>query len=1097
MDSIPSRGKAGEPGSPDAKFEFMRKFKKNQRSARSRELRIWKRSQHRRTSRSNFKLLRSLQHGLSPAEIKLKLKVSRCARKSGAFKHPVSLVEKSAFTVDDGKLAQRGPECIDPLKRVFFNTRIRTHIGTYNTRTLTAKWRRHELVSHCVRKGIEVLAIQEHRIVFVSEDPIKKEVYGNDWVFLYTSADAKGVGGIGFLVSSRVYKFVNSIKSISSRVLQLNIRDHDKIASCFYSVYSPTSCAEIEVVEKFYSDLSGSVTALSLSTLVFIMGDFNAMLVAKKSVLFSSNKLENQNSSLLSDFIETHDLVAVNTIFRKHNMVSFYGPKKRKALLDYILVRKKWCKSVSNCDVKLVAAVASDHNLVRADVKWVLKNNKKGGRKVYKDLKFLKNENCAKAVTTFVKDQYNLNKTEDVKENYKLFSKLAMEGVDEFVPVKEPVVRGKPWEDEEIKRLRQELEAAKLRYLHCRSEDNKVSASQCAKKLSEVYTSNECKFYDKLSDELMELSGDHKVAEVWRKIDLITGRKARSRHTIDADSEEDRVRIWVEHFRKLLSPSVISLEEKIVHKSVLPDVKLKYNVDPFSMNELKAAVASVSVGKASGVDGMINEILKLNDLHPVLLDILNSAYSSKTVPLEWLVSVLIPVFKKGVSSDPNNYRGIALMCVCAKLYNRLLLERLRSVLDKYLRYNQNGFRQFRSTAQHVLAVRRIFECINMTQNSKCVAIFVDFCKAFDSISWAQMEAILYAYQVPTELVQAIMSVYDGAKAGLRDENGVVLDENTFDLSVGVLQGDTLAPYLFIIVMDFVLRSSMIDKCGLLISKKTGTVRRGTPAVYLTDLDFADDIVLFASTIANAQKLLSSLEKVAATVGLRINASKTEYILVGEWGLRRVKQIKVCAGPLKRVEDYKYLGSWILNSKEDFQIRKIAAWKAIVKLHRVWRSAGIDREVKIKMFQATVESVLLYNATTWTMTATLEKSLDGAYTKLLRYALNISWREHKTNKELYGNLPRVSVRLRERRLNFAGHCWRSYQTANQPVHQLLFWSVPEGTTKRGNFSSYVKVLLADYFGEKIKKKEYGQSVLDVKSAMENRDSWRRHVKKICA
>ena len=50
--------------------------------------------------------------------------------------------------------------------------------------------------------------------------------------------------------------------------------------------------------------------------------------------------------------------------------------------------------------------------------------------------------------------------------------------------------------------------------------------------------------------------------------------------------------------------------------------------------------------------------------------------------------------------------------------------------------------------------------MNMTQNAKCVAIFVDFCKAFDSISCAQMEGILCAYQVPTELVQAIMSVYE-------------------------------------------------------------------------------------------------------------------------------------------------------------------------------------------------------------------------------------------------------------------------------------------------------------------------------------------------
>ena len=191
-----------------------------------------------------------------------------------------------------------------------------------------------------------------------------------------------------------------------------------------------------------------------------------------------------------------------------------------------------------------------------------------------------------------------------------------------------------------------------------------------------------------------------------------------------------------------------------------------------------------------------------------------------------------------------------------------------------------------------------------------------------------------------------------------------------------------------------------------------------------------------------------------------------------------------------------MGSRILNSTNDFKIRKIAAWKAATKLHRVWRSTVIGREVKVKLFLATVESVLLYNATTWTMTKSLEKSLDGTYTKLFRYALNVSWRDHMKNVELYGDLPRVSVRLRERRLIFAGHCWRSYQSANQPVHKLLVWSVPDGVAKRGNFSTYVKVLLEDYGGEKIKKKEYVQAVLDLKSAMEDRESWRKYVKRVC-
>ena len=277
-----------------------------------------------------------------------------------------------------------------------------------------------------------------------------------------------------------------------------------------------------------------------------------------------------------------------------------------------------------------------------------------------------------------------------------------------------------------------------------------------------------------------------------------------------------------------------------------------------------------------------------------------------------------------------------------------------------------------------------------------------------------MEANLHAYQVPEELVNAIMSMYHGAKAGVRSESGSVADEDAFDLSVGVLQGDTLAPYLFVIVIDFIMRKAMVDSCGIQLTSKRGTRSRVTaPATYLTDLDFADDIALFGSTIANAQKLIEDLEKATLSVGLRINQLKTEYILVDDWEKIRLKPIKVKHGELKRVEGYKYLGSWLLNSEADFQVRKQLAWKAIIKLFRIWKSSNISREVKINLFRATIESILLYNATTWTMTHTLEKSLDGAYTKLLRYALNIKWSDKITNKELYGDLSPVSVRLRER------------------------------------------------------------------------------------
>jgi hypothetical protein len=111
------------------------------------------------------------------------------------------------------------------------------------------------------------------------------------------------------------------------------------------------------------------------------------------------------------------------------------------------------------------------------------------------------------------------------------------------------------------------------------------------------------------------------------------------------------------------------------------------------LSELQQAVKSLDCGQACGLDNMITEVLKLNEIHPTLLRILNDILLSKVPPSDWLTSILIPspVFKKGSASECNNYRGIALMSIVSKLFNRLLADRLRIRIDKSLRYNQNGF----------------------------------------------------------------------------------------------------------------------------------------------------------------------------------------------------------------------------------------------------------------------------------------------------------------------------------------------------------------------------------------------------------------------
>ena len=127
-------------------------------------------------------------------------------------------------------------------------------------------------------------------------------------------------------------------------------------------------------------------------------------------------------------------------------------------------------------------------------------------------------------------------------------------------------------------------------------------------------------------------------------------------------------------------------------------------------------------------------------------------------------------------------------------------------------------------------------------------LFVDFTKAFDSIHREKMEQILLAYGLSKETVAAVTILYKNTKVKVPSPDG---DKEYFDIVAGVLQGDALAPYLFIICQDYVLRTSIdkISENGFDLRKKRS---RTYPAKTITDANYADDIAILANTPNQAE-----------------------------------------------------------------------------------------------------------------------------------------------------------------------------------------------------------------------------------------------------
>ena len=314
------------------------------------------------------------------------------------------------------------------------------------------------------------------------------------------------------------------------------------------------------------------------------------------------------------------------------------------------------------------------------------------------------------------------------------------------------------------------------------------------------------------------------------------------------------------------------------------------------MQELDSVLRKIKNRKVAGLDEIPPEVWKTRQFDDILLRHCNAVYNQ--IPIDkWMKGCILSFPKKGYFGLAKNYRGITLTSIAVKIYKALLRNRIEPKID-ILRKKQNGFRRNRSTTSQLLTIRRILEGVRA--NLQATLLFVDFTKAFHSIHRGKTEQNLLAYGLPKETVAAITILYRNTKVNVRSPDG---DTEYFDIVAGVLQGDTLAPYLFIICVDYVLRTS-IDKIrenGFELTKKRS---RRYHATTITDADYADDIAILANTPNQAETLLHSLEWAAAGIGLIVNAHKTEYMCCNQAG-----DISTLDGTsLKLVDKFTYRGS---------------------------------------------------------------------------------------------------------------------------------------------------------------------------------------------
>ena len=177
--------------------------------------------------------------------------------------------------------------------------------------------------------------------------------------------------------------------------------------------------------------------------------------------------------------------------------------------------------------------------------------------------------------------------------------------------------------------------------------------------------------------------------------------------------------------------------------------------------------------------------------------------------LVWLIPVTltstrlaendIPIYKGGGTSDPSNYRGIAISSCFSKLFSRILFNRIDSYIEdnNVIGHEQIGFRKNCCTSDHILTLKTLTE--KAFKSSKYLfACFIDLSKAFDTINRRALFHKLYKFNVRGHFLNILKQMYASLIYSVKTKHGL---SQSFETKIGVMQGCILSSTLFSLYLN--------------------------------------------------------------------------------------------------------------------------------------------------------------------------------------------------------------------------------------------------------------------------------------------------------
>ena len=404
--------------------------------------------------------------------------------------------------------------------------------------------------------------------------------------------------------------------------------------------------------------------------------------------------------------------------------------------------------------------------------------------------------------------------------------------------------------------------------------------------------------------------------------------------------------------------------------------------NPWTLHELQCAVRRTKIHKGADEAGLVAELLKnsSDDFQEDLLRLFNDILYTGNFPPCWSKTLFQMLAKKARAQQPSDFRPIANIRLLYKTFAFMILARIEASLEAHQPEEQHGFRKHRRKDEHLLTAT-LFLDKAWDKGIPVWIVSLDLSKAFDRVNWDALWLALHDHGISEHLVWILQLIYSNQSGEVQGEHS---NSDLFPIHAGVRQGCVLSPRLFCSVLQWGMsawrRNAETKGCGFDL---------GDTMPSLLDLRFADDILLFARTAAEAMALLDDLVRKLQNIGLQLNAAKT-VVLTSE--VQPPSSLHMNNGTVLRVlkqeEAHKWLGCMISaagsrNTHLDLQHHLQAASRAFHANKWILCDKGVSILHRLRYFDKVVSPVACFGASHRAIHKDDLAKLDVEYRRLMR------------------------------------------------------------------------------------------------------------------